>query len=222
MTSNVIGIVKDTSGKLVNPDDYSRNISSAIKRYSKHRPDVAVKDIASSDGHDLDLPAGWSEGFSVVTAIEHPIGNVPVSLIDPEDYGLYQSPAGKKIRLAADSLPSNDKVRVSFTIPRSATTVPDIDVDAVCNLAAALCLEDLANVYLQTSDPTIAADVVNYRTKSSEASARAKRLMQLYKDHMGLKEDDTTPPASAIVDMASKYPGGMERLTHPRWARERR
>ena len=68
----------------------------------------------------------------------------------------------------------------------------------------------------------IDADAVNYRTKSAEFAARAKRLLQLYKDHMGLKEDDTATPAAAVADHDEKYPGGFERLTHPRWTRRLR
>jgi hypothetical protein len=219
--SKVIAIVKDDSGKITN-DDYDRNISAALKRYSKHKPDTAVKDITSPGGHDIDLPDGWSVDFSIITALEHPVENVPASILDTESYGTYQSPSGKKIRLIDDILSSGEKVRVSFTIIRTAETMPEIDINALSNLAASLCLEDLANAYLQTSDPTITADVVNYRSKSSEAAARAKKLMQLYKDHMGLKENDTTPPASAVVDLDEKYPGGLERLTHPRWARVKR
>jgi hypothetical protein len=64
--------------------------------------------------------------------------------------------------------------------------------------------------------------VVNYRTKSAEFSARAKRCLAIYKEHLGLKEDDVSQAAIGIADYDMKYPGGSERLTHPRWARERR
>jgi hypothetical protein len=217
----VLGIVKDDSEKLT-PADYGTRIADAISRYSKHRPDVAAVDTTGNGTHDYDLPAGWSDGFSVIRSVEYPIGDVPATLLDEDDYGIYRSPGGERIRLAVISPGATAAFRVTFTIPRTAETVPDIDSHAVCSLAAALCLEDLANIFAQTSDPTIAADVVNYRTKSAEFASRAKRLMALYKEHMGIKADDTTPAASAVADLDVNYPGGADRLTHPRWARERR
>ena len=51
---------------------------------------------------------------------------------------------------------------------------------------------------------------MNYRSKSYEAAQRAKAMMKLYKEHMGIKEDDITPAASAVKDMDMKYPGGGE------------
>ncbi len=222
LRTKVIAIVKDTSGKLVNPTDYDAKITAALNRYSKLRPDKLVEDVAGSGTSDLDLPEGWVDEFSTIKSIEYPVGDNPESILDADEYALYRSPDGEKIRLRSDSPAATEVVRIAYTVPRSATTVPAVDVEAVCSLAAALCLEDLANAAVQTADPTMSADVVNYRTKSGEFASRAKRLMQLYKDHLGLKEDDTTPPASAVADFDEKYPGGLERLTHPRWARERR
>lgn len=214
----VIGIVRDDSGKL----DYDRNINAAISIYSKHRPQLKVVDIAGNGTNDYDLPTGWSDEFSVIRSIEYPVGNIPATILDPDDYEIYQTPVAKKIRLKTVAPSASESFRVRFTVPRTDTTIPDSDIDALCNLASALCLEELANAYAQISDSTIAADSVNYRSKSQEFAQRAKRLMQLYKEHIGIKEDDITPPAVAVIDLDLGYPGGRERLTHPRWQRERR
>jgi hypothetical protein len=85
-----------------------------------------------------------------------------------------------------------------------------------------LCLEDLANAFAQTGDSIINADSVNYRAKSGEFSARAKRCMSFYNKHIGIKNDDTTTAASSVMNMEMNYPGGSDRLTHPKWARRRR
>ncbi|GER92684.1 hypothetical protein A45J_0402 [hot springs metagenome] len=220
--TKVIGIVSDDSGKLTNPGDYDRNIAAAIAIYSKHRPNLKVVDITGNGGHDYDLPSGWIDEFSVIKSIEYPIGDVPATLIDNDKYEIYQSPTAKKIRLINDTPSASESFRVTFTTLRTDTTIPDGDIDALCNLASALCLEELANAYAQTSDSTIAADSVNYRTKSFDFAQRAKRLMQLYKEHMGIREDDITQPASAVIDLDIKYPGGGERLTHPRSRRKMR
>ncbi len=220
----VSGIVRDNSGKLVNPTDYDRNINAAIARYSKHCPGIKVLDITGNGGHDysISLLTGWNDDFSTVKSIEYPIDEIPAEYLEAEGYEVFEKPTGKVLRLNADSPPVTEKFRVTVTILRTDATIPASDEDALCNLAASLCLEELANAYTQTSDSTIAADSVNHRSKGSEFASRAKALMQLYKQHMGINEDDTTPAASAVADLDLKYPGGAERLTHPRKRREQR
>ncbi len=223
--TKVIAIVKDESGKLVNPTDYNSAIAAALTLYSKHRPDTAVKDIAGNGTHDLSLPTEWVSEYSWVISAEYPAGQIPEILLDADAYSLYEDATAVKLRII-DSAPSaSETVRLTFAIPRTAATIPAGDLEAFCFLTAALCLEMLADAFVQLGDSLIAADAVNYRTKSAEAAARAKRFMQLYRDHMGIKDDDgSASPAAAVAvaDYDEKYPGGLERLTHPRWARRKR
>jgi hypothetical protein len=58
--------------------------------------------------------------------------------------------------------------------------------------------------------------VVNYRTKSQEYASRAKRLMRLYFDHLGIDENDPTPSAGATANWDTDYSWGADRLGHPR------
>lgn len=222
LIDNVVAMVKDSSGKLVNPDDYNAAISTAIKTYSKHRPDQAVVDIQGNGTGDYDLPDAWVEGFSSILSIEYPIGESPEMLLESDEYKIYQTPTGKKIRLLYEKLDSSRSFRVTFSIPRTEDTILPNDIEAFCDLATSIALGVLANTFLQTSDPTIAADVVNYRSKSQEATARAKQHALDYGKHMGIKDTDETPAASSVTSFEENYPGGIGRLTHPRWARRRR
>jgi hypothetical protein len=208
--------VKDTAGKLTDPDDYNQSITEALRRYSKHRPRVTAEDITGNGTHEYNLPTGWEEGFSVVKEIEYPVGDTPRTLIDDDDWEIYDTPTGKYLRLLSAAPETTETFRVRFTLLHTETTVPDADIDAVACLAGALCCEMLANAYAQTGDPTIGADSVNYRTKAQEFAARAKRLRELYLSHLGIKEIDTAPPASVTKDMDRGYPWGGDRLTHPR------
>ncbi len=218
----VVDTVKDDSGKLVIPEDYDRNIAAALNRYSGHRPDVLVVDVSGAGVHDYALPAGWVEGFSAVKAIEYPAGDVPAAQLDADDYEIYQTPTDKKLRLKTAAPSAAETFRVSFTAPRAYAGIPSADLDAFVWLVASLCCEELATAFAQSGDTTISADSVDYRDKTQRFASRAKRLMQLYKEHLGLKDEDLTPPASAVTDLDIKYPGGGARLTHPRPARERR
>lgn len=220
--NKVIAVVKDDSSKLANPADYDQHISAAVNRYSRHRPGISVADISGNGTHDYSLPSGWNDEFSLIESFEYPVGDVPATMLENDKYEIYQTPTDKKLRLK-DAVPSAAQTfRVKFTVLRTVTTIPDGDVDAFTWLTSALCLEALANIYAQTSDSTLSADAVNYRSKSQEFAGRAKSLMKLYKDHMGLKDNDSSTPVSVVTDMDVNYPGGRDRLTHQRWQRESR
>ena len=224
ITANVTAIVRDAGGK-ISSNDYARIIQAALTRYSNDRPDALVVDVRGNGSHDYALPSGCNEGFSEVLSIEFPIGQVPpVFLNDAIDdaWTIYQSPTGKLLRLLYVEPTAAEQFRVAISIPRTDETILDMDVDAFCNLAASFCLEELATFYTNTSDPTIMADSVNYRSKGQEFATRAKRLLQLYKEHLGIKDTDITLPAFGVKSLQENYPMGIDRLTHPRWARRRR
>lgn len=220
----VIGIVSDAAGKLSNPTDYDRNIIAAVEIYSRHRPDEKLIDLTGNGTHDYAISSltGWIEGYSQVMRIEYPVGKVPEELMDDDEFGIYTSPSGKRLRLLNDAPPATAHFYVTITIPRLITTIRDTDVIAFSYLAAALCLEELANIYTQTSDPSMAADAVNYHSKGQEYAARAKALRKLYGDHLGVKEDQSVGPALSTADVDVNYPGGTDRLTHPSRERRRR
>ena len=214
--------VKDDAGKLTNPEDYDRNISAALGKYSRHRPDHKVVDVAGNGTHAYDLPAGWVTEFSIIKSVEFPIGDVPASFLEKDEYEVYETPVGRKLRLLNYAPAATDSFRVKFTTLRTSSTVPDGDIDAFTWLAVSLCCEELANAYAQSGDSTLAADSVDYKDKSYRFAQRAKRLMQLYKEHLGLKDDDSVPAAASVADLDIGYPGGGDRLTHPRRLREKR
>ena len=137
LLNKVVGIVKDDSAKLVNPDDYELKIAEALNTYSKHRPDTDVVDVTGNGGHDYDLPTGWSEGFSEIKSIEYPIGDIPATLLDPDTYEIYQNTTKKQVRLLNNSPAAADTFRITFTIPRTITTIIATDEDAFCKIGRA-------------------------------------------------------------------------------------
>jgi hypothetical protein len=93
-------------------------------------------------------------------------------------------------------------------------TVPDVDFDAVAYLAAALAFEQLAALKIQTGDPTISADVVEYRTKSDQYRSMAKEMRGLYNQHLGKGAE--VLPAAGVQNLDVDLSVGWDRLTHPR------
>lgn len=207
----VKGKVKDDSLRLTDTDDYQPAIDGALERYSRHKPKVLVVDVTADLEPGLPLPAAWVEEFSTLKQVEYPVGQQPPSLLDGADWYLYRAPQGWRLYLVGEQPAFGNTVRLTFTTLRNAGDIPAGDLDAVTYLAAAACLETLASLFVQTSDPTIQADVVNYRTKSGEAAARAKRLRQLYNEHIGVDAEGGVAAAGAV---ASPNRPASGRLTH--------
>ena len=189
---------KDTNQDL-QLEDFNGNILEAVKKYSKVRPRIKAEDILGPGGHDFQLPASWSPGLSTIQTVEYPIGKVPESYIDNAKVRLYQAPDGLKLRLYDVAPLAGQSFRVTFTALHDEASLPESDIEAVANLAASLCCRQLAQRYAGTSDPTIGADVVNYRSKGDEFARRAKELRALFQDALGIKENDTTAAAMATV-----------------------
>lgn len=195
-------------------------ITAAVKRYSQARPLQGAQDYAG-DGvtFDLTLPTGWVLDFSIVRDIEYPAGErVPVYL-DKERYQLYQSPTATKVRLLDTTPAAGKTARVFFTkrhlVDGTSSSIPDVDEEAVANLAAAVGLRALAAIYAGTTDPTIAADVVNYRTKAQEYTSLADKLEADYRKHLGLDKDSEAKAASGFADVDQTSSLGLDKLTHP-------
>lgn len=205
--------VKDDSSRLSDPADFTAAAAEAIKRYSKYRPQLTCVDLAGQDSCDIALPPDWSHGLSFIESIEYPIGSVPETLIDPRDWRFYQTPAAICIRFSAIRPVSSQNVRLLYYIMHTETSLPAADRDAVANLAASICLRQLAAAFGQTGDSLIQADSVNYRSKSDEFRRLADSFEGLYTHHVGIKDSDTVAAASVI---ASAPDNSRPRLIHGR------
>lgn len=160
---------------------------------------------------DEALCANPIETLAVVALTANAWTLVQLALANPAlDLGLISIGINQRVDKGAFILRIDDVRAVQ-------NTVPQIHEDALCNLAASLCSGALASAYAQTSDSTITADSVDHMSKSREYAARAKVQKQNYLDQIGIKEGEV-PPASVIKDIKTNYPGGSDRLTHPkRW-----
>lgn len=203
--------VKDESGKLTDPGDYAAAVTEALKRYSKNRPHLLCEDLSGDGSHDLALPAGWVEGLSAIASVEYPVGVVPEALLDSDMWTLYRTPAATKLRLLTYTPKATETVRVLYNAAHTEQTLPVPDLEAVANLAAAICLRQLASAFGQTTDPSIGADVVNYRSKADEFRRLAEAFERLYGDHLGIGKDT---PVTAAMAVAKPKDDGRVRLTH--------
>ena len=213
----VAGHVQDAAEKLSGTDLVAAIEEAIGGRYSKDRPRALVADLVGDGAQfewDVSALGGWQAGFSHVASIEYPQGERVPCYLDNADWQLYESPAAQFLRFAFTPA-SGKTARVTFTMPHSpdASTVPDADFYALGALAASLAARRLAALYAQTGDSSIAADTVNYRTKSQEYLALARRLEKDYENLLGTDPERTAPASSRTAAWEGSTAGG-DRLTH--------
>jgi hypothetical protein len=196
-------------------------INQAIKTYSTTKPRVVVEDEDGNGTIDyaIALLADWSDGFSVIKAIEYPVDDdeAAVNVLQDDAWQIYQKPTGKQLRFLENTPSTSDDIRISYTslhvCTDDACTIPAIDEGAVQMLAAATFCDMLATYYAQTSDSVIQADSVDHKSKASEYASRARTYRQQYLNHLGIKEGSVAP-ASVTRDQDAKTSHGMDGMTH--------
>jgi hypothetical protein len=236
--TGVTSRIQSTGGKL-NQADQDDAITQAVKRYSKDRPRELVTDLVGAASALLALPTGpgappetFEDGFSIVRSIEFPVGDLPPTFLEGEDWLLYRTPTGLKIALTSMVPQASDTLRVTWTVRHNqgtsggspvSTTVPDADFEAVCDLAASFCCDKFSAAFARTNDSSIQADAVNYRSKSQEYASLGKQFKKRYDDHIGIEDSGSgsaggSPTAGAITigDMNLTQGSGVDRLTHRR------
>jgi hypothetical protein len=216
--NEVDSLVQDRAADLQAPDR-DKAIDHAIERFSQARPRIVVADVTGTGGSDYTPPSGWIEQFSTIRQVEYPTGNVPATLIEDGDFEVYRTTTAEKIRLLKAKPLASENFRVTFpglhSVTASAGTIGDGDFRAVCHLAASIACQMLANMYSQTSDPTIQADSVEHKSKAFEFSQRARDLLKVYREHIGAERDSPPPAASVTGDFDRDLVPGIEPLTHP-------
>lgn len=205
-----------------------------VQRYSQDRALEIVSDVAGNSTHYLDLPVAPGDGddlplfepeFSVIKSIEYPIEQQPPQLVDESDFRVYRSPQGYKLLINFDTPGPNDTCRITWTARHLAdgSTVLERDFYAIVDYAGSLAAEKLASKYVQIGDSTIQADVVNYRTRSSEMLTIAKTLRKRYYNHMGIEEGasgtNEQAPAFALGHQWLEQNSGVDRLVHDKYTR---
>lgn len=185
---------------------------AAIQRYSHDKPDVITVDVSGDGGNYYAISSltSWSDDFSQILRIEYPAATVasdeaPVYL-EPDDYDFdYWDGSTRYIYLPNHAPAATEAMRIRYTAPYTATNnaydTPPADFHAICQLAAGLCAQAIANKYSRSNDSTIAADSVNHLERSERWAARARELIKMYEAHVGVDaESDRERPAGEFVD----------------------
>lgn len=213
-------VAPDTTSKyqISNDPELKALLTDAIELiYDKDHPLTKYKSYTGDGEYDYTKPSDWIDGFSRLEAIEYPSGNQEPIYLDKEKFQLYHNGTVEKIRFIDAEPSASQNFIVTYTIPHtltdSANTIYEADFNAVCHLTAGLTLLSMANKYTQSSEPTIAASAVAFRTKSDRCRAVAEEQFKLYAKAM--QQDEEVSAAIIIREYDTKYPWGGEYITHP-------
>ncbi len=208
--------VQDQAGILAD-SDIEAIIAAALPQFSKDRPRVRVVDIAGDGGYEYDLPLDWLPGFSAIKTVEYPADEREPVYLEDDDWVVYQTPDGLKLRFLGDTPAAGLTARITYTTLYQGSVIGNIPAhewDAFINLAASECCGVLARYYSGTQAGGLEADSVDFKTKGKEFADRAEELKQLYLGFLG--QDGKVTAASGVKDWDVNYPWGGDRLSHPR------
>jgi hypothetical protein len=214
----VDSLVRDTSG-IIQTTDRDKAIEIAVSRYSTDRPRTLKADLTGNGTCYVNLPGTWESNFSRLVSVEYPIGSSPPSMLEPNTFGLYSGLTTTQLRLDS-AIATGQTFRLAFTSAHQVTagtdTIPVKDREAVANWAAGLILQQLANHYAGHGTPTIQADAIDWRTKSSDFQSRANAARKTYLDYMGV-DPKKNVAAGTVVDLNQGLStGGPRFFHHPR------
>ena len=196
-------------------------LSTAVDEHSGHRPLVRFYDFRGNGNYDYDLPPDWIPQFSIVQSIEYPAGRQNREMIDQDNYEIIWSGVGWKLRFLSATPSATETIRLEYTtthrVTNDADTVRRDDFSAVSILAAAWSCFSLAARYATTQEPTLSADVVDYRSKSDEYTRLENVLRKRYFQAIGGAADEKGPrPAFLTRDLDTKFADQTDYLTHSR------
>jgi hypothetical protein len=213
------GLLQDDGARL-SPGEIDQAIRRGVRQYSKDRPLEKVADTSGNGTAMYPIFNDWSDGFSRILQIEHPIGNEPPTFLEEDRFFLYRSPSGLELRFDGVQPSISESFRTTYTLPHkvdeTTSTVYGADEEAVIFLAASYGCRMLATLFAHTSDPSLDADVTDYEGKSEFFADRANDYQKHYREHIGKGADVAVRPFNVNHDQDVDYQWGGDKLFHPR------
>lgn len=208
--------------KFLTRTDVTNSITSGKTYLSQ---DVPLKLFSLIDGDGTQnylLPVEFIDGISVLSTVETPTGQNPPNIRPRgDDWYFYHDPAqdpGEELRLRfRQSTPSaTEKILVNFSTVHVLTvtksTLNEINAEAVTAKALVFLFNNLAAVMCQTTDATIAADVVDRKELGDKLLFLATKWEKEYKKMSGLSEE--VKPAQVLSEIDLQFRNGRGMLYH--------
>lgn len=154
--------------------DVDSAIAAALKQHQKIRPYVPVAEITGTGAFRYSLTAAspivsnWKLNFSRVVELLFPYAATdqrPTALDEGDDFAVVGLPDGLYLHFTQAIPTAAQKFLLTYTSPHvvnaSTSTVPEVEEEAVAQLAAAHTFRKLAAYVTNTVEGAISADSVN-------------------------------------------------------------
>jgi hypothetical protein len=187
-------------------------LEAAIATFSKDRP-AALTGTLSGDGttqaFDLTTFTGWQPGWSRITSIEHPTGNIPRTTLDSQDYHVEDDE--NTLELEEPPADGTDNIKVRFTgiwaFPDDDPTdddpaIPEVYAHAIADLAASRTIRGKAVEFARQQSTSVAGDL--FQRDAGPLFQAADALKTNYEQTvLGRPADENTasPVAMAVADV---------------------
>jgi len=174
-------------------------VNVVVPWVSRYSPRTLVSTLSGDGTYQIALPASWVAGFSVLSAVEHPLDEQEPNWLDAGEYILYpsQGTATHIQFIARTPDTGTDNIKLIHTAPHAvdgtSSTVPDHEEPAYEFALACICCKVRATEYGQTTDSTLASDAVDYRSKSGEWLALARSFCESASLVLGVDISGTAP-----------------------------
>ena len=184
--------IRDDVSKL-SVDDLTSALSKAVTRAFLDLPLTAKVLVAGNDTNrialdDIPIPSAYLREDTVLS-VEYPQGEVPPTFVDEDDWYVYLDPGDQRyyLILSDDVFAASESAAIEYAGEAILDEVegqnfPDTNetFNRVTLLAAHFAMLELAAQYIQTSDTSISADVVNYGDKWNRYAKLADQLLKQY------------------------------------------
>ena len=201
-------LLQDNAGKATaGPRDAA--INAAVDFHSRVRPHYKRRSITGNGSATIGTPTGWLNEWSQITQIEYPVGKIPPTYLEEDDWLFKESPTAStryQIVFLNAQPGTGETFNLKWTVPHTlaataaSTTIPTAHFRPIGMLAASFALEQLAAFYTQSGDSTIAVDSMNPQTKEQGYDRLAGRWRKRYQEYFGLS-DNQVAPASVWHDV---------------------
>lgn len=192
--ARVADLIRDEAGVDVSFPAIETAMRSALVEHAKFSSFESVDEAAGEGSPYFDLPDGWIDGFSDITGVEHPARqNPPVDLCH-RSWRVVRSPTDVTVKqILLDRSPSSSEwVRFTFTAywPFPTTDagddrIPDGDFEAVANLVAAYCCEQLQSSAARSRIPAMNSETVPSGDRAASLKDAATSFRESYKRLVG-------------------------------------
>ncbi len=196
-----VTIASDDTPQYLTAEDWREDYYDGTTRYlwlPNHAPSAAETLRVT-----FAAPYAWAKNTSATTAVNQDTHGFSV-----DDFVFLDTvPATDIWTSSIDSRPCTHQVTVvtdadNFTAAMLEVDPPAGDYFAICNLAAGMACQAIADQYSRTSDSTIALDSVDHPARAAAFAERSRELIGYYNEHLGIGEDgELTPTAGAAVFM---------------------